>query len=133
MPQNVGAADQTHAPAPVLRRLINWSILSRWRGIAGAIAAPCLQSALRLAVRASQRPRLRKSQKAVTGGILAKLPKACAGDRPVDVRDRALLLMSFASGCRRRWEVAALGFEDARQDDAVRAVDMIPHSLSYPP
>ncbi|MCA1444642.1 site-specific integrase, partial [Ensifer sp. IC4062] len=110
-----------HAPATVRRRLTSWSILTRWRGLAGAFAAPSLKSALRLAVRASARPRQRKSKKAVTVDILAKLLQACAGVRLVDLRDHALLLTAFASGGRRRSEVAALRVEDLADEEPVRA------------
>lgn len=109
-----------HAPATVRRRLTSWSILTRWRGVSGSFSGPSLKSALRLAVRASNRPRQRKSKKAVTGDILAKLLTACAGDRLVDLRDRALLLMAFASGGRRRSEVAGLRVEDLVDEEAVR-------------
>ncbi len=76
---------------------------------------------LRLAVRASARPRQRKSKKAVTVDILAKLLQACAGDRLVDLRDHALLLTAFASGGRRRSEVAALRVEHLTDEEPVRA------------
>ncbi|RVP37262.1 site-specific integrase [Sinorhizobium meliloti] len=130
MPANVEAglraerllrADGPHAPGTVRRRLTSWSILTRWRGLTGAFAAPSLKSALRLAVRASARPRQRKSKKAVTVDILAKLLRACAGDRLVDLRDHALLLTAFASGGRRRSEVAALHVEDLTDEEPVRA------------
>ncbi len=97
---------ERHAPSTVRRRLTSWSILTRWRGSVGPFPAPSLKSALRLAVCANHRPRQRKSEKAVTSDILAKLLDACACDRFVDLRDRALLLMAFASGGRRRSEVA---------------------------
>ncbi|RVH16541.1 site-specific integrase [Sinorhizobium meliloti] len=114
-------ADGPHAPGTVQRRLTSWSILTRWRGLSGAFGAPSLKSALRLAVRASNRPRLRKSKKAVTVDILVQLLQACAGDRLVDVRDRALLLAAFASGGRRRSEVAALRVEHLTDEEPVRA------------
>ncbi|MQY01244.1 tyrosine-type recombinase/integrase [Sinorhizobium medicae] len=114
-------ADGPHAPGTVRRRLTSWSILTRWRGLTGAFGAPSLKSALRLAVKASNRPRQRKSKKAVTIDILAKLLQACAGDRPVDLRDHALLLTAFASGGRRRSEVAALRVEDLADEEPVRA------------
>ncbi|MDX1003187.1 site-specific integrase [Sinorhizobium medicae] len=114
-------ADGPHAPGTVRRRLTSWSILTRWRGLTGAFGAPSLKSALRLAVKASNRPRQRKSKKAVTVDILAKLLQACAGDRPVDLRDHALLLTAFASGGRRRSEVAALRVEDLADEEPVRA------------
>ncbi|MDX0995150.1 tyrosine-type recombinase/integrase [Sinorhizobium medicae] len=114
-------ADGPHAPGTVRRRLTSWSILTRWRGLTGAFGAPSLKSALRLAVKASNRPRQRKSKQAVTVDILAKLLQACAGDRPVDLRDHALLLTAFASGGRRRSEVAALRVEDLADEEPVRA------------
>jgi len=114
-------ADGPHAPGTVRRRLTSWSILTRWRGLTGAFGAPSLKSALRLAVKASNRPRQRKSKMAVTVDILAKLLQACAGDRPVDLRDHALLLTAFASGGRRRSEVAALRVEDLADEEPVRA------------
>ncbi len=114
-------ADGPHAPGTVRCRLTSWSILTRWRGLTGAFDAPSLKSALRLAVKASNRPRQRKSKKAVTVDILAKLLQACAGDRPVDLRDHALLLTAFASGGRRRSEVAALRVEDLTDEEPVRA------------
>ncbi|WP_077967502.1 tyrosine-type recombinase/integrase [Ensifer adhaerens] len=114
-------ADGPHAPETVRRRLTSWSILTRWRGLTGAFDGPSLKSALRLAVRASALPRQRKSKKAVTGDVLEKLLLACAGERPVDLRDRALLLTAFASGGRRRSEVAALRVEDLVDEEPVRA------------
>lgn len=110
-----------HAPGTVRRRLTSWSILTRWRGLTGSFSAPSLKSALRLAVRAGTRPRQRKSKKAVTADVLIKLLAACGGDRLVDVRDRALLLMAFASGGRRRSEVAGLRVDNLVDEPPVRA------------
>ncbi|MGO4570189.1 tyrosine-type recombinase/integrase [Rhizobium sp. 2YAF20] len=121
-----------HAPATVRRRLTSWSILTRWRGLTGAFSAPSLKSALRLAVKASDRPRQRKSKKAVTGDILTKLLATCAGDKLVDLRDRALLLLAFASGGRRRSEVANLRFEDLTDEDPVHAMSGDPTSPLLP-
>ena len=114
-------ADGPHAPDTVRRRLTSWSILTRWRGLPGAFSAPSLKFALRLAVRASARPRRRNSKKAVTGDVLAKLLSTCAGERLVDLRDRALLLTAFASGGRRRSEIADLRIEDLVDEESVHA------------
>ncbi|NTI46090.1 site-specific integrase [Rhizobium rhizogenes] len=97
-----------HAPGTVRRRLANWSTLSKWRGFDGAFASPALKSAIRLAIRAVPRTRRRKSAKAVTGDILAKLLATCATDSLRDLRDRAILMVAFASGGRRRSEIAGL-------------------------
>lgn len=109
-----------HAPDTVRRRLTSWSILTRWRGLSGLFSSPALKTALRLAVHAANRPRRRKSARAVTGDILARLLETCDGDRLVDTRDRAILLMAFASGGRRRSEVAKLRVEDLVDEDPVR-------------
>ncbi|MET2831469.1 site-specific integrase [Mesorhizobium shangrilense] len=111
--------DGPHAPNTVRRRLSSWSTLTGWRGLTGKFNAPGLRGAVKLAVRASARPRVRKSRKAVTADILASLLRTCAGDRLVDVRDRALLLTAFASGGRRRSEVSSLRFEQLIDEDPV--------------
>ncbi|HCD85155.1 MAG TPA: integrase [Agrobacterium sp.] len=100
-----------HAPDTVRRRLASWSTLTKWRGLSGAFASPALKSAIRLAVRATPRPRKRKSAKAVTGDVLAKMLATCATEGLRDVRDRAILMVAFASGGRRRSEIAGLRLE----------------------
>lgn len=100
-----------HAPATVRRRLANWSTLTKWRGLDGTFTSPALKSAIRLAVRASARPRRRKSTKAVTGSVLGKLLTSCSSNSLRDLRDRAILMVAFASGGRRRSEIAGLRVE----------------------
>jgi len=97
-----------HAPDTVRRRLASWSTLTKWRGLIGAFSSPALKSAIRLAVRATPRPKKRKSAKAVTGDILSKLLATCSTDSLKDIRDRAILMVGFASGGRRRSEIAGL-------------------------
>ncbi|RWI18624.1 MAG: integrase [Mesorhizobium sp.] len=130
MPEDVTAAlksakllrvDGPHAPNTVRRRLSSWSTLTGWRGFVGKFNAPGLRSAIKLAVRASARPRGRKSNKAVTADILTTLLNTCAGDRLVDLRDRALLITAFASGGRRRSEIASLRFEQIVEEEPVTA------------
>ncbi|OHV77190.1 site-specific integrase [Rhizobium sp. LCM 4573] len=110
-----------HAPSTVRRRLTSWSILTRWRGLAGFFSEPALKSALRMAVRATGRPRQRKSKAAVTGDVLARLLASCAGSGLAEIRDRAILLTAFASGGRRRSELANLRVEDLVDEEPVRA------------
>jgi integrase len=100
-----------HAPATVRRRLANWSTLTRWRGLEGAFSSPAVRSAVRLAVRALNRPRSRKSANAITGDILGKLLATCSSGDLAALRDRAILMLAFASGGRRRSEVASLRTE----------------------
>ena len=141
MPQEVTATlqaqgllrvDGPHAPSTVRRRLSSWSTLTGWRGLVGTFNAPGLRSAVRLAVRASARPRARKSKKAVTADILAAVLKACGGDRLVDVRDRALLLVAFASGGRRRSEMSSLRLEQLIDADPVPADPKDPDGSKLP-
>ena len=124
--------DGPHAPDTVRRRLTSRSILTRWRGLTGSFPAPSLKTALRLAVRATPRQRRRKSRRAITGDVLAKLLATCAGDRLTDVRDRALLLTAFASGGRRRSEVADLRVEDLVDEEPVHADPRNPVSPLLP-
>jgi integrase len=100
-----------HAPATVRRRLANWSTLTRWRGLEGSFSSPSVKSAIRLAVRAINWPRNRKSANAITGDILSKLLATCSGKDLTALRDRAILMVAFASGGRRRSEVASLRTE----------------------
>ncbi|XHE16795.1 tyrosine-type recombinase/integrase (plasmid) [Agrobacterium deltaense] len=112
-----------HAPDTVRRRLASWSTLTKWRGLNGAFASPALKSAIRLAVRAVPRTRKRKSAKAVTGDILAKLLATCATDGLRDLRDRAILMVAFASGGRRRSEVAGLRCEQLTVEPPIEVAD----------
>lgn len=112
-----------HAPATVRRRLANWSTLTKWRGLDGNFASPPLKSAIRLAVRAAPRKRNRKSAKAVTGDVLAKLLATCSTDSLRDVRDRAILMVAFASGGRRRSEIAGLRVEQLTEEAPIEVAD----------
>ncbi len=112
-----------HAPATVRRRLANWSTLTKWRGLDGAFASPALKSAIRLAVRAVPRMRGRKSAKAVTGDVLSKLLATCATDSLRDLRDRAILMVAFASGGRRRSEIAGLRREQLTVEPPIEVPD----------
>jgi integrase len=100
-----------HAPDTVRRRLATWSTLTKWRGFPGIFSSPALKSAIRLAVRATPRPRRPKSAKAVTGDVLAKMLATCATPSLPDLRDRAILMVAFASSGRRRSEIAGLRVE----------------------
>lgn len=109
-----------HAPDTVRRRLATWSTLTKWRGLNGVFASPALKSAIRLSVRATPRPRKRKSAKAVTGDILSKLLATCATRSLRDVRDRAILMVAFASGGRRRSEIAGLRKEQLQPAEPIK-------------
>ncbi|MNV11587.1 site-specific tyrosine recombinase XerC [compost metagenome] len=112
-----------HAPDTVRRRLATWSTLTKRRGLIGAFASPALKSAMRLAVRATPRPRKRKSAKAITGDVLAKLLATCASGSLRDLRDRAILMVAFASSGRRRSEIAGLRREQLTVEPPIVVAD----------
>lgn len=108
-----------HAPNTVKRRLASWGTLHRWKGAESPFAAPAVRAALRLAVRTSSRPRQRKSKRALTRDVIDRLAATCATDRLADIRDLAVLLLAFASGGRRRSEVARLRVEQLGDEPPV--------------
>lgn len=115
-----------HAPDTVRRRLATWSTLTKWRGLGGFFSSPALKSAIRLAVRATPRRRKRKSAKAVTGDVLSKLISTCSTGSLRDARDRAILMVAFGSGGRRRSEIADLRIEQLRREDSIEIKDAPP-------
>lgn len=121
-----------HAPSTVKRRLASWGTLHRWKGQEGPFASPSLRSALRLAVRASIRPRQHKSKRAVTRDVLDRLLATCRSDRLADTRDLAILLLAFASGGRRRSEVARLRVEQLSDEPLVPLDPLDPKSPTLP-
>jgi integrase len=118
-----------HAPDTVRRRLATWSTLTKWRGLEGYFASPALRSAIRLAIRATPRPRKRKSAKAVTGDILSRLIATCTTGSLRDVRDRAILMVAFGSGGRRRSEIAGLRIEQLQPEEPIQ-IDWAPPLVS---
>ncbi len=112
--QGALVATGPHAPATVRRRLALWRTMHRWRGLDGAFADGQVRTAVRLSVRAAARPPMRKSEHALTGDLIEALLRTCWMNRTADIRDRAILLLAFGSGGRRRSEVAALRVEDVR-------------------
>jgi site-specific recombinase XerD len=141
MPANVAAelhaegllrSEGPHAPNTVKRRLASWGTLHRWKGIESPLTAPSLRSAVRLAVRASPRPRRRKSKRAVTRDVLDRLTATCTTDRLADTRDLAILLLAFASGGRRRSEVARLRVDQLSDEPGVHLDPLDPNSPTLP-
>ena len=121
-----------HAPATVQRRLSLWGTMHKWRAVAGPFGDGQIRTALRLAVRAAAGPRARKSQRAVTGDIIVKMAAACGGGRLADLRDKALILAAFASGGRRRSEIAGLRVEDIIKEPDVLSDPADPASSLLP-
>lgn len=125
-------ANGPHAPSTVRRRLASWATLHRFKGFEHAIGAPTVKAAIRLAARAGARPRRRKSKKAVTRDVLDQVLATCGSDRLADARDRAILLLAFASGGRRRSEVAKLRVEQLSDEPSVPLDPKDPNSPALP-
>lgn len=121
-----------HAPATVRRRLALWATLHRWRGVEGPFSSPSIRNALRLSIRAADRPRGRKSAQAITRDILDQLLATCGRGRAVDLRDRALLLLAFGSGGRRRSEIVRLRVDDIEERDSVATDPAAPDGPMLP-
>jgi integrase len=121
-----------HAPATVRRRLALWSSLHRWHGLEGPFSSPSIRNALRLAIRAADRPRTRKSPAAITRDILDQLLATCGRGRAVDLRDRALLLLAFGSGGRRRSEIARLKVDDFEEREPIAVDPKAPNGEKLP-
>ena len=121
-----------HAASTVRRRLALWSTFHRWLGFEGPFSSPNLRAALRLAARAARLPRGRKSAKPLTRDVLERLIAACSKGTLADKRDAALLLLAFASGGRRRSEIAALRMEDIVERPPVPADRSTPQGPKLP-
>jgi integrase len=104
------------APATLDRRIASWRAFHRVRNLPSPFSAPLVQQARRKARRANASPRVPKSPKPVTRDILDSSSAIC-DDTHRGLRDRAMLMLAFASGGRRRSEVTALNIEDIGLDD----------------
>lgn len=104
------------APATLDRRIASWQAFHRMRNLTSPFSAPLVQQARQKARRANARPRVPKSPKPVTREILEALLATCDATHR-GMRDRAMLMLAFASGGRRRSEVTALNVEDIGLDD----------------
>lgn len=74
-------------------------------------------------VRATPRPRNRKSAKTLTPDVLVTLLANCGTESLGDLRDRAILMVAFASGGRRRSEIAGLRVEQLTTEAPIEVAD----------
>ncbi len=109
------------APATVRRRLSSWATLHRLRGQQGPFGSAHLREAVKRSAKAADRPRARKSRKAITREVLEDLLETCTDGSPASLRDQALLLVAFGSGGRRRSEIARLKVDQLTEEAPVPA------------
>lgn len=124
-----------YAPSTVKRRIASWSVLTFERGLQGNFFANAtIRSAMRTFRAALGTPQKTKSRNPVDGDVLEILLSTCSGDTALDIRDRALLLTAFASGGRRRAELAGMQIDEmsakaerrtSQKDDALPALPQL--------
>ncbi|MFM2042917.1 MAG: hypothetical protein RLY86_1493 [Pseudomonadota bacterium] len=98
------------ALATVRRRLASLARLHRLLGLPSPTEDPGFRAVLAPVARTARGPRRRKSALAIDLALLRRLLAACP-PTPAGERDRALLWTAWASGGRRRSELAALTVE----------------------
>ena len=118
----------THAPSTVRRRLSSWATLHRLRGLEGPFSNPTVREAIKRAVKATDRRLGRKSKKAIVREVLEHMLDTCGDGGPAALRDRALLLVAFGSGGRRRSELARLRVDQLVEELPVHADPRNPDS-----
>lgn len=119
------------AASTVKRRLASWATLHRLRGLASPFSEESFRMLLRRAVNAIATPARRKSARPLTRALLRRLLATC-DDGLLGSRDRALLLVAFASGGRRRSEIARLGMAQLLREANVPLRPKDPQSPSVP-
>ena len=122
------------APATLDRRIASWRAFHRMRGLASPFDRPLLRQARAKARRAAARRPAPKSAHPITRPVLEGLIATC-GDGLRGIRDRALLMLGWASGGRRRSELVALQLADLNPEDLNRenpAPDAAPIRIALP-
>lgn len=99
------------APATLDRRIASWRAFHRMKNLSSPFDQPLLKQARAKGRRAAARPRLPKSPRPVTRDVLERVLASCDSTMR-GLRDRAILMLAFASGGRRRSEITNLYRED---------------------
>jgi integrase len=99
------------ASATLDRRIASWRAFHRMRNLPSPFEAPLLKQARAKGRKATARPVTPKSPRPLTRAVLEQLLATC-DDSLRGLRDRAILMLGFASGGRRRSEITALYRDD---------------------
>jgi integrase len=99
------------APATVDRRIASWRAFHGFRNLDSPFEAPGLRRARKASRRAAAHKPAPKAARPITRDVLDRLVEACPPTL-AGMRDRALLETAWASGGRRRSELAGLRRED---------------------
>ena len=95
------------APATLDRRIASWRAFHRMKNLPSPFEAPMLRQARAKARRAAARPRAPKSAKPIIRDVLEQMLTTCDRDLR-GLRDKAVLMLGWASGGRRRSELSNL-------------------------
>lgn len=104
------------APSTLDRRIASWRALHRMRDLPSPFDAPLVKQARAKARRAAARPPAPKSPNPVTRDVLEVLLQATTPNL-CGFRDRAILLLGWGSGGRRRSEIVSFNVEDLDLSD----------------
>ncbi len=104
------------ASATLDRKIASWRAFHRMKNLASPFEAPLLKQARAKGRKAAARPRMPKSPRPVTRDVLEQLLASC-DDSLRGLRDRAVLMLGFGSGGRRRSEITNLYREDIGVED----------------
>ena len=99
------------APATLDRRIASWRAFHRMKNLPSPLDAPTVSKTRARARRAAARPRARKSENPITRPVLEAMLATCDRSHR-GLRDRAVLMLGWASGGRRRSEIAGLNRDD---------------------
>lgn len=104
------------APATLDRRIASWRAFHRMKNLASPFEAPLIRQTRAKGRRAAARAPAPKSSHPITRVVLEALLATCHGTRR-DCRDRAALMLGWASGGRRRSEIVGLRRKDVSLKD----------------
>ncbi|MFG5379918.1 tyrosine-type recombinase/integrase [Yoonia sp. R2-816] len=104
------------APSTLDRRIASWRAFHRMKNLASPFDAPLLRQTRAKARRAAAKPKAPKSANPITREVLEAVLATC--DHSLrGIRDRAVLMLGWASGGRRRSEITGLMRQDVDLKD----------------
>lgn len=104
------------APATLDRRIASWRAFHRMKNLTSPFESPLIRQARGRGRRAAARARVPKSENPITREVLEAMLATCDHSHR-GTRDRAVLMLGWASGGRRRSEVVALNRDDIDDRD----------------
>ena len=108
-----------YAVTTLERKIAALSVAHRFHGVPdneNPSRDPRVRSLLSASKRAASKAgRVKRKAKAATSDILEPMLATCRGDSLIDLRDKAILMVGFASGGRRRSELAGFTMADLQE------------------